>query len=451
MDFKYIFPNKDISISIWNKYLDDIIKILGETTFLTNYMSEYRVKELQGLINGIKSGVHNKFNSLYHLLKNIKDFTSDIVSINKINHILEFINRDYTTYSYNFHYFWFMDTDSYLLHVKKDQIELSPEIFESSTLVPDMSSKILDFLLKEGFNYYSRNKIFYNLTGNFRDNPVFYRNHPNYLGWSRHRLLETLKKSELFQEEIVPIEIEYKYENGEVFDLKGGDNFLKIKNNKRYLHRYPNLEKLGMKTDTMDRFFDAELDVLYPANTTRSPIEQPFLKYLSVGMLEMLYYLIASPKLNLSRVCEIPYIDKNILKQIITKFTRIDMHLRLNLDDWRVVTKSYLCQLLNQYLISQDVRSEIPERSQEVILQPGGKTYLKYLGEPERFLPTKVENVSEIYKSYYQNCSDVTKTREDILFDAIELGLSNQINRGMTKADICRIIFKYLSQSQYQI
>src|SRR5436190_15109125 len=151
MDFKYIFPNKDISISIWNKYLDDIIKILGETTFLTNYMSEYRVKELQGLINGIKSGVHNKFNSLYHLLKNIKDFTSDIVSINKINHILEFINRDYTTYSYNFHYFWFMDTDSYLLHVKKDQIELSPEIFESSTLVPDMSSKILDFLLKEGF------------------------------------------------------------------------------------------------------------------------------------------------------------------------------------------------------------------------------------------------------------------------------------------------------------
>ena len=194
-----------------------------------------------------------------------------------------------------------------------------------------------------------------------------------------------------------------------------------------------------------------EVSLYYDSNTTRSPIKQPYLKSLNKIMLEQLYYYAYRPKLNLDTICEIsPPVDKNILKQIILKFVD-SRRFRFKPEELLIYTRGELCQILQKLRYDVEVLKIIPERSQEVILQPGGKTYLKYLGEPERFSTSKVENIPETYKVYYQNCSDITKTKEDILYDAIELGLSNQIDRGMTKEDLCRMILNYLSKSQYQM
>ena len=404
------------------------------------------------------------------------------LDIAKLTQIYNNITKDYYAYGYEYSYFTFVNPDTFVYNIHKHNIEPTAETFELGTNVKDESLDVLQRLLQHGFNI--------NRSYTWEQRIKQSNNYSNLAGWNKAKLIEILAESELFQEEIVEVvkTIEYvsegAYEDyleakeklllknaGTNEDSEGAEDNesaednstpeITVENLVRYDHRYPNLEKMGTDLNQEDEIWylvrDPEnlLEIeFHPIKdrVTRSPLKNLLLDKCSRFVLEQLYYLIKNPQLNFQKVCEVPYMDKYTLRRVILNRTPIT----LPKEQLWSLTKTDLCEILDRYLSLQQIQERIPEASQELILQPFGKTYFKYLKssapyEAERTKRLGQEELSNYYQRYLQQCSDPHRSLEELIYDALELGLSNQIFRGMTRDQICEIISRYIQSVQYQI
>lgn len=185
-----------------------------------------------------------------------------------------------------------------------------------------------------------------------------------------------------------------------------------------YKHTYPNLAKIGIPS------------VYYNGSRIAGYDAMSLPRYL----LEHIYRRVFSPVPNWIEIINHPSIDVDTIKIEYLRYTGKNLYYDTKESILRQITDTQLFK-------------EIPELSQQIILQPGGTQYLKYvstLGEYKQ--PPKPRELSmEGYTDFYQMCEDPTKDRFHATLFAISLGISDQIHEGMTKEDICKLIINTLN------
>jgi hypothetical protein len=110
--------------------------------------------------------------------------------------------------------------------------------------------------------------------------------------------------------------------------------------------------------------------------------------------------------------------------------------------------KSIVCNTINK---ETSLLKEIPEMSQAILLQPGGKMYKKYMEDPKLFTSIGAENVGQLQREFYTLCQDPTKDKFHVLLFAVRLGIADTIQDHMNKQDICNIIGNYLKILEHDI
>jgi len=225
-----------------------------------------------------------------------------------------------------------------------------------------------------------------------------------FIGWKKSELIAALKESEFFEEKIDSI----TEENG----------------SKVYLYTYP---KLGPR-----QFIIKKERTL------------PILDNLSKVKLEYLYrYINNTDNVNFLKLCSIKFIDKVTLIRMLDKFNP------------NFIRGEYHSMEVNQICNALTVLRNLPidqDYINEFKYQPGGR-YMKQIQEkyardnPGLFKNSDnipIEKLPAIYQKYIDNCGSDNITLQEILYDIIELGLSNQINRQMNKEQLCKIIRNYI-------
>lgn len=457
-----VYPTKDIDEIIIEKNLK-LIESLGDI-----FVGRWDKKRFRNFIDTVKSKRPNSWKDLFlYLSKKWGHLNIDIstslprgyserrgkeklqipYNAGRIRFVLNKIIGDYKVYGYSFKYFHFFSDSSYLNNINVHQIEPNLDTFETGKTGPDISEKVLANLLGVGMGLITSYRIRGSDITIMNNIPEIIQGGIN-VGWTKQHLIDALAKSELFYEEIVPIErqvtyylIEYDNEGTEIPGEKVEKTF------SRYLHRYPNLLKLGMNPDPEDYIsfthFDLNQkfseDFSIPGNVSIRGESQYYLKMLPKYILEQLYILAYSPKLNLSILCEIPYMDKFVIRRLIQKYFRVQ-HDQLIF----YPTKSEMCGFLESLRVMGTVLPEIHETSKALIFQPGGQTLRSYMTQPELYVGIQPPAPPSAYFEFYDRCADPNVDKSEIIFDAIQLGLIDKIDRNMTKEEICRIIQRFI-------
>ena len=313
------------------------------------------------------------------------------------------------------------------------EYNISPNIFHMGEMFINSfdNKKTLNFINKNGISKYNiQNGILIDVgfpNGIIKSTKV---------GWNTLQLRKALSDVGIFDTKVednnITALVQY-WDDEEVYNEKKGKYVIKCTKNhfkklKVYKHIYPNLQKYGIPF------------VYY--NCSKIPGYDMY--NLNKSMLENLYRLIFKPHPNWKEVCSTYDIDG---PSILIEYERRTGK-KLPTDN-----KNIICSILNQ----KNLFYEIPELSQQIILQPPSKTaagvqYLKYLEDLElsnysvdkKFINPKREISMLDYQIFYDICRDPNKDRFVALLYANRLGLDFNINENSTKEEICTVITNHL-------
>jgi len=478
-----VFPTEDIDIRIAMKNLANITTLIsGIRSEIARIPKRDRSWHQTNLFdNLIKSNeyIHNINRDIdiqkeWHLLiKNLLDMINNkfetlaLIDQSILTNLMSTILEDYASVNYEFRYFTFFNMNSYMYNLNRNQIKPASKIFRTGTLYPDKSDIVWKNLLQHGLGFESK----WRLGIPRKRGKLLFRHElkQNTIGWSKKALIEALEQSEIFYEEIIPHEKEINYidywdyenYNDMIEDEPEMTNVIekpKVITKKliRYEHVYPNLLKLGMVYNTMEMISYLHIsptgetydEMEVESNYSREPIKQFYLKLLPKYILEQLYHSVYKDWINLHKICTLKYMDIATLRRMIWTYYRPKLSYKQIID----FSAEDMCSIIEQVGVRKRVIKKVPEKSQELLLQPHGRTYMKYMLAPQYIEPKLgAESIPSAYRIYYQNCSDINKDKTDIIFDAIELGLSNYITRNMTKEDICNLIREYLEKLKIEL
>jgi len=337
---------------------------------------------------------------------------------NQLQNVSDNIRKDYTSYNYDASYIVFFEKNSFLYNINRKNLDLDVFTFKIGTINDNYGNEFMNKFLEKGLasksnigpeDYYDLEPFLRETGHNFHSfSPT------NGIGWTKQKLIDALGQHELFKEEIIPIQKEYFYYN---FDKYLTEN--------RFQRRYPKLEELGLY------YPDQEFEI-YMNNEYRKkhPPESEFVNIKLEG--------------NITKTDEPHSLLKRIPKYVLEQFYHKYFYPRLSKQELMNYQKSDILDIISRDITMKGFHREIPEISQALILQPGGRTYSKYMQQPGLFQKRLEVQVPQEYRKYLSNCDDVNVGRDIILYDIIELGLSNQVIRGMSKMDLCNIIKNYL-------
>jgi len=311
------------------------------------------------------------------------------------------------------------------------EYNITPGIFHMGEMFINSENNeiTVDFINKNGISKYSIND------GELKTRAFPARNivSPK-VGWTNNQLKKALSDAGIFDTEVEESNVnalEPYLTNNKIYDYKKGKYVtISSKNNLRevklYKHSYHNLKKYGIP---FEYYHGSKIPGYDMYNLTKS-------------MLENLYRLIFKPQPDWKEVCTIEDIDGPSINIEYERRTGK----RLISDN-----KNVICSILGQRF------SEVPQISQQIILQPPSKTaagiqYLKYLNDPtassyaldKRFNTSMREISMSDYQSFYDICRDPNKDRFVALLHANRLGIELNFNETTTKEDICKVIDNHL-------
>ena len=440
-----VYPTKAINEIILNKYRQPIIKVLESfnlepTEYLERlvhglYYYIERVKAAQDpvkLFTGLNQLINNKFQKFTD-----EEYRDNVIFINDLRVIIESIKAEYIGYNYEYDYFMFYEKNAYLYNINKLNVNFDINTFVTGTINKDFSKEVItEYAFIQGLDISGIYRHPYLLHDLKKDKKKFYTVPTGRIGWSKQKILDALIQNNLFHEVITPEIRMYTYDGG------------RIREEIRYRRNYPELEKLGLiyRHDVYETYLTDENHDEHPVgirlegNLTQKDTPHLLLGRLPRYVLEQFYYYVYKPRLNINILPEIQYMDVNTARRMMHEYfpVSIDVNVLMNyqLKD--------IFDIISRNITMREFHQEIPELSQALILQPGGRTYSKYMQQPELFQKGPEVQVPQEYRRYLLNCQDVNIGFETIIFDAIELGLTSQLRRGMSRTDVCNIIRNYL-------
>ena len=356
---------------------------------------------------------HGLFEKIHYAVKWI--ISAKFVSIydnNRLKNITRQIEADCKLKGYVYKYFNFFNEDCYMYKInilnKKLEYDIAESgyVTEKSEIIKNVAYESLFAFLEENNEDSYQNEVYSRLDDVEvnkmlrSDNLTWYA----FVGWKKKEYIKALKESELFEENVETIETER------------GIN---------YVYTYPNLGHRKITTWRLRSF--------------------PILDGIGKVLLEYLYrYLneIGSNVTNLTKLCQIDYIDAPTLQRVLVS---VDPKFRGG--DVKDLGVNEICSLFN---IRKELISGIPKISEDIILQPGGKyardIQRKYIQQRPGLFKEKLEDVKlkPMYEKYMLRCGDPNIPIQDIIFDAMDLRLTKLINRNMSRDELCRVIRNYL-------
>ena len=424
--YKYLGELNDIVSDLKKDYEKRLIEI--GNLYKVKIIS---IEDYQNALNSLNEINHKiymieslQFNHIYftpgYFIRSLKFFiNSSSISINiknRINYVFNKILNDFKLHNFTFRYFEFFNDKSFMYKLNSLNIKLEYDVAEAG-YVTENNEIIRDNVFSE-LRYVTNNQkdnfsksIYENLDTSVRvdgnltewmESELYERVEGDHLiGWTKNELLAALRESEFFEEKVETIT---------------KDNGLQF-----YLYSYP---KLGPRK--------------FRIKKQRS---LPILDWVSKVKLEYLYkYVNNFNGVNFSKLCSIKFVDKFTLVKMLDKFNP-----KFRAGTYKNMEVEQICNALTLSLklpINQDYIEEFR-------YQPGGRymkeIQAKYTKEnPGMFKDTLIEKLPAIYQKYIDNCGNDNISLQEILYDAIELGLSNQINRQMNKEQLCKIIRNYI-------
>jgi hypothetical protein len=316
---------------------------------------------------------------------------------------------------YVFRYFDFLKEDSYMYQINVNRTRMEYDIFDAgdiSTEEDTILSNILGIslmengpkggpaVLSEVNNYITDNGL---KALKFRDRRVGYS---NLIGWNISEYKDALIESGYFNIEIT----EEKHLN-----KKGEKRIL-------YRHTYPKLYNYAYILH--EPFPDLDKVAPYYFDSSRTMYLYKFLN--NQG----------SPKLNMNKLCKQPHIDAPTLQRML--LLKDPKFRGGHVKDMGVKA---ICSLFN---VRSELVASIPEVSKQLMIKPGSRYERELSKEFLSIGQLPEEKLSKEYQKYLDRCNNHRVTEKDIIFDAIELGLGNYIQRNMSRNELCELIRNYL-------
>ena len=384
-----VFLDKETNAKILEDIKDDILKnlnIIAVKIGPRHYIMS-RIEDAVGAIklNNVSVGIII-LNNIQTRMKYFGDIDVLTEEINNITKHVDIIKENAKLYGGVFRYFTIFDKNSYMYNLNVNNIRLRFDVAESGYVMKPFINESFNFL-----DLFKNNRFVRSGT----ENEI-----PNHIGWKKSELIKALSESEFFHENVTERVnqrgfIEYKYE-------------------------YPNMRPKIV--------------------TIRKKRSFPIFDNVTKPVLELLYRHINNyNSINFRKLCAMDKIDDITMKRMLDKFNPTFLNGKYKDMNHREICSNF--EDVREFLI------EIPQASQDVLFQPGGryamnveKKYNTFMGLENK----EEEKIKELYIKYFKNCKDEKITRDDIIFDAIELGLVDQINRNMSKNKICEVIQKYI-------
>ena len=371
------------------------------------YMQKGLLK-ISDIINDVKTN----YNPSYVMLKLnlITQHHYNRTASLKILKLLNKIEAFFQPLGYAYRYFMFFDENSYMYNINVNNTKLRFNISESGYCGPDsdnLSKLIFDRfsnIMRAGAPLSHFNHLINSSSKRLNDlNYEFVTGGYDYIGWSKTELISALKESEFFEEHV-----------DEITNSSGFTNYI-------YTYSY-----FG---DNVKRKLQSKRNL-------------PIFEYVPKLYLELIYRYINNYKdINLRSLCKSPYIDNITLYRMLDKFDPTFLN-----GKYKELSVNEICNVLGVDVITSSML-EIPQLSQDILYQPGGRYEKEVRKKYNTFMGVKEEEkieIKEIYNKYLLNCEDKTIPIQSVIFDAIELGLFEQINRNMTREEICEIIRQYI-------
>ena len=424
-DYFYKGPSIELQNSILHRYRDILYKIITDKEVIRKSNEKCRVYALEKLyLHLSKDNITFEYELGYILTYLIDIVKINIVNIydkNIINNIIYKIVSELSLQNYTFRYFMIFN-NSFMYKLNLLNIKLEYDIAECGYITVDnknIQDNIFSFL-RESLetdewsvcDYINRNIRMNNLELSYYEE---YYNIEILIGWRRSELISALKESEFFEEKI--------------------ETRTNSVGNEIYIYTYP---KLGPREFVIKK--------------KRS---LPILDNINKSILEYIYRYINNTKFNLDSLCSKKFKTNNSLieaSKILDKPTLVRLFKEYNPNFIGGVYKNMevaqICDILNNYKTLYIDKDYI----ESIKYQPGGR-YMKQIQEKyiknnsEIFTDSNkipVEKLPDVYQKYVDNCGNKNMDIKDILYDIIELGLSNQINRQMNKEQLCKIIRNYI-------
>ena len=395
-------------------YKDGVSQLNEQIAYQAERTDQYslnRIEDIKDQLGGLTINVDNikitlDPNEMLVLLQTF-NFILGWRQYETIFALIERIKLFFKTQGYDYRYFMFFKNDSYMYSININNTKLRFDIAQSGYSTPDFNN--LSKLVFDQFSKFMRSKTHLSNFRKILPDSDFSLNYEmrtqghNYVGWSRSELISALKESEFFEEH--------------VDEITNSSGFIK------YIYTYP------------------KFNVSYKIRSKR---ELPIFEYVSRVKLELIYkYINNYNGINLHSLCKLKNIDNITLRRMLDKFDPSFLK-----GKYKELSVDEMCEALGTKAISASML-EIPQLSHDILYQPGGKYEKKIRKNYNEFMNIKEEEkteIKEIYNKYLLNCADKNVSTQSIVFDAIELGLVDKIDRNMTRAEICEIIRKYIVQ-----
>jgi len=222
-----------------------------------------------------------------------------------------------------------------------------------------------------------------------------------YTGWTKKALREALTEAGIFDSNVTPVE------DG-------------------YLHQFPRLQELGISQPPV-------IKSVKPGSIIRS-----IPKY----ALEVLYAKSQNVKADWQEILELnPSVD------LLRKLVKEEFHLDIEDDDELKLRVVSLAR-------NQELSSELPAFSRDLIMQPGTPTHpgimytkmapqIERFGKPGEFVRPRVD-IEKYLVEIGDVCADPTKNAYNAYQLAVDIGLQNYVRIKESKERICQVLDNYL-------